>query len=357
MAEILKIDQDAVFGKCFRLWAWADQQTIDGVNLEIQGTYIDRLTFCPGFADALRKVGWLVGRNGRLMIPNFDRHNGQSAKSRSLAKDRQEETRDTRKIEAVSKVGSIADLTPKQRGGRESVIPRGIRVTVYARDGFRCCYCGWRKSDPQPLAGKFVGLMKLSLDHITPFCQGGTDEMDNLVTACLACNMRKSGRTPEDAGMRIAYGPMSDRDNSVTNHVIEKRREEKRRLKIKNTLTGVDASNLPLGFPDPSNLGETAERIKRVKGTKTTIPADWVIPAEVLAWCLEKNLPEPDFQLPMFINHFQSKGEARADWVATFRNWMLSPYRKDRTHGNRPGHVDQRKHEKDSREFTEKLSL
>lgn len=30
LAEILAIDPDAVLGKLIRIWAWADQQTIDG---------------------------------------------------------------------------------------------------------------------------------------------------------------------------------------------------------------------------------------------------------------------------------------------------------------------------------------
>lgn len=30
IAELLNIDPDAVLGKLVRIWAWADQQTIDG---------------------------------------------------------------------------------------------------------------------------------------------------------------------------------------------------------------------------------------------------------------------------------------------------------------------------------------
>jgi 5-methylcytosine-specific restriction endonuclease McrA len=32
-------------------------------------------------------------------------------------------------------------------------------------------------------------------------CLGGTDELENLVMACRDCNIRKGGRTPEQAGM------------------------------------------------------------------------------------------------------------------------------------------------------------
>lgn len=94
MAELLKIDQDAVFGKCARIWIWADQQTIAGDDLAVTTSFLDRLTNCPGFSSALAEVGWLKCRNGRISIPNFSRHNGQTAKNRALTKDRMQRQRD-----------------------------------------------------------------------------------------------------------------------------------------------------------------------------------------------------------------------------------------------------------------------
>lgn len=35
------------------------------------------------------------------------------------------------------------------------------------------------------------------LDHITPVCQGGTNDIENLLTACVSCNAGKSGKTIE----------------------------------------------------------------------------------------------------------------------------------------------------------------
>lgn len=83
LAGILGIDQDAVVGKLLRLWIWADQQYVSGNAITVTNSFLDRLVFCPGFAAGLVKVGWLNGREGLLSIPNFDRHNGQSAKNRA----------------------------------------------------------------------------------------------------------------------------------------------------------------------------------------------------------------------------------------------------------------------------------
>lgn len=66
------------------------------------------------------------------------------------------------------------------------------RVRIYMRDGFRCQYCGERKNP-----------VELTLDHILPRSRGGGGSAINVVTACRACNQRKSNRTPEEARMPL----------------------------------------------------------------------------------------------------------------------------------------------------------
>lgn len=62
------------------------------------------------------------------------------------------------------------------RGGDE----RSMRERIFARDEYRCVYCG--QVFPEDL---------LSLDHVQPRMRGGDNSDGNLVTACLACNTRK----------------------------------------------------------------------------------------------------------------------------------------------------------------------
>ena len=52
---------------------------------------------------------------------------------------------------------------------------------VYVKNHFTCVYCGF---DGRP----FEYWMQLSIDHIRPKSCGGSDEIDNLVVACRACN-------------------------------------------------------------------------------------------------------------------------------------------------------------------------
>jgi len=88
LASLLGIDQDSAFGKCVRFWMWADQQTRNGNDLSVTTIFIDRLVALPGFAENLKKVGWLAGEDLTLRIPNFDRHNGKSGKTRALTRNR-----------------------------------------------------------------------------------------------------------------------------------------------------------------------------------------------------------------------------------------------------------------------------
>ena len=71
------------------------------------------------------------------------------------------------------------------------------RRNIFARDENICQYCGRR-----------FPTTELSLDHITPTCLGGGTSWDNLVCACVRCNVKKGGRTPKQAGMKLIREPI-----------------------------------------------------------------------------------------------------------------------------------------------------
>lgn len=58
------------------------------------------------------------------------------------------------------------------------------RFEVFKRDLFVCQYCG--AHPPQSI---------LHVDHIVAVAEGGTNDADNLVTACADCNMGKGARS------------------------------------------------------------------------------------------------------------------------------------------------------------------
>ena len=60
-------------------------------------------------------------------------------------------------------------------------LSKKIRFDVFKRDSFTCAYCG--KKPPEAV---------LEADHIEPKSKGGTDILENLITACFDCNRGKS---------------------------------------------------------------------------------------------------------------------------------------------------------------------
>lgn len=60
----------------------------------------------------------------------------------------------------------------------------GLRFDVFRRDGFKCRYCG-RSVDDGAI---------LHADHVIPASKGGPTSIDNLVTACIECNLGKSDK-------------------------------------------------------------------------------------------------------------------------------------------------------------------
>lgn len=62
---------------------------------------------------------------------------------------------------------------------------RMISLEVFERDNYTCQYCG-----------QIGGL--LEVDHVVPFSKGGSDSVDNLITACRHCNRQKRDKSVEE---------------------------------------------------------------------------------------------------------------------------------------------------------------
>ncbi|MCP3905621.1 MAG: HNH endonuclease [Planctomycetes bacterium] len=76
------------------------------------------------------------------------------------------------------------------------------RRNIYARDGSRCQYCG-----------RHFSTKDLTIDHVMPRVQGGEHTWINLVCACVRCNTRKGGRTPNQAHMKLIRRPFKPKRN------------------------------------------------------------------------------------------------------------------------------------------------
>ncbi len=62
------------------------------------------------------------------------------------------------------------------------------RRAVFARDRWRCQYCGHERGN-------------LTVDHVIPRSKGGPSTWENIVACCAPCNRRKGDRLPQQANM------------------------------------------------------------------------------------------------------------------------------------------------------------
>lgn len=67
-----------------------------------------------------------------------------------------------------------------------SWIRREKRIAIYLRDNYRCIYCNkdLKNADNQ----------NITLDHIKPRSQGGSNRHTNLITCCKQCNSTRSNK-------------------------------------------------------------------------------------------------------------------------------------------------------------------
>lgn len=82
----------------------------------------------------------------------------------------------------------------------QQYIVRFSRQGVHVRDRHTCQYCGVR-----------LPRRELTLDHVIPRHRGGPTNWENIVSSCSPCNLKKGGRTPEEAGMHLANEPRRPR--------------------------------------------------------------------------------------------------------------------------------------------------
>jgi hypothetical protein len=102
VSQILGIHPYHAFGLCVRFWLWCDDQldseSVTGMSQKfVTNVALDFVIGHVGFTDALVQVGWLVVENGRLVVPNFDRHLSESAKKRADSRRRKQKERESGK--------------------------------------------------------------------------------------------------------------------------------------------------------------------------------------------------------------------------------------------------------------------
>jgi hypothetical protein len=116
IASALKADTLRTVGGLMSAWCLFDAHSIDGQLEGYSQLALDDHLRWPGFSAAMIAVKWLEETENGLLLPEFDTHNGQSAKRRAQDGDRK---RAVRKMSA-----SDADkVRTREEKRREELIP------------------------------------------------------------------------------------------------------------------------------------------------------------------------------------------------------------------------------------------
>lgn len=175
VAMALGMDEFSVVGRLHKLWSWADSHTLNGDATSVTETYakqwLDRYVCATGFADALIEQHWLTIDDAGLHFPNFDRHNGQTAKARALTSKRMQKNRSEKRDADVTLAASQKRnqrreekrIYKKETKAKKSAFepPTNLQVVQYATaaglaidaDAFWDHYAaqGWQLANGRPM--------------------------------------------------------------------------------------------------------------------------------------------------------------------------------------------------------------
>jgi 5-methylcytosine-specific restriction endonuclease McrA len=117
---------------------------------------------------------------------------------------RQEDDDWVRTVNSEIQVPRVIRLLEYEKLPKQTV--KFNRRNIFARDGNQCQFCG-----------KKFPTSELSLDHVLPRSQGGKTTWENIVCACVDCNVRKGGRTPKQAHMTLIRKPEKPKRSPLLN--------------------------------------------------------------------------------------------------------------------------------------------
>jgi len=107
-------DPDLTVGKLLRVWRWFDQHTQEGNAANVTPALLDRVIGVTGFCQAMVNVGWLSINDDGVSLPNFDRHNGSTAKKRVMTAKRVAKHKANAKGNAEGNAASVTTALPRE---------------------------------------------------------------------------------------------------------------------------------------------------------------------------------------------------------------------------------------------------
>jgi len=83
LARALQCTPQHAAACCMMVWEWAEDVTENGMIPGITAADVSVAAGVSGIGEALVGVGWLLETDEAVVLPNWDRHNGEPSKRRA----------------------------------------------------------------------------------------------------------------------------------------------------------------------------------------------------------------------------------------------------------------------------------
>ena len=144
IASALKADICFAIGGVVSVWWLFDEQTEDGILVGYSADMLDKIVQCPGITTAMANVGWMIIDKDdsieTLIIPEFEKHMGKSARRRMQESLRKKNVRkmsasDAEKVRTREEKRREENNNPKPRS------KRGVDLGKLSKADLRKIYC------------------------------------------------------------------------------------------------------------------------------------------------------------------------------------------------------------------------
>lgn len=136
IVSALKADRLRVVGALHAVWSVFDEHSVDGILPGYSFEMMDEEIGFPGFSAAMHGINWL-DRDGDcgLVMPEFSKHNGASAKRRAQESDRKKGEREAVRKVSASDTDEKRTREEKRRGSSSLRSEEGARAPVKSGKG------------------------------------------------------------------------------------------------------------------------------------------------------------------------------------------------------------------------------
>lgn len=167
IARILEVHKHFAIGALIKFWSWLDSNCVDGQVDGVTSTDVDGIVGCQGFTTALESVNWIEIdlKRIRLTVPNFEFHNGKTAKTRSSKTRSQANWRKNRVDDPASTSASTREDKSREERKKEDA-NASSKESDAKRRGTRLPD-GWSPTDADIEKAKAKGFSDQQIETLT----------------------------------------------------------------------------------------------------------------------------------------------------------------------------------------------